>query len=378
MKNLTLLWVNLMVLVSTLSAEDKLSAGGNPPPADRPVMLRAAIFVQNRAGKEYQDKIDVLNDLITARLTEKGFSIINKNDVVAKFRESRANEDEVGELTTKLADLVKTGKTEVSIEDSISGASALRLAQMINADYLVFATINSAGSEIKKFKGQTTIYATESEVRIYTLRIALKVMEGNQGGTVYGDVVTVSERIGGTKYLDTASSDIDNKLLDVGAVKIAENIVGKVDRIRDVKVKSVSVVEFMVRSNLEGATVELDGAVIGAVPNKFTAAPGLHQLRVSKEWCSTWERTVNVVGQGQILDVTLELSPEGARRYKDLETFKQQLKESDADIDIKKQQSEADAYAKKQIAEGEKKKREASYVHDDGIGTEIKKIIHGD
>jgi hypothetical protein len=203
-------------------------------------------------------------------------------------------------------------------------------------------------------------------------------MEGNQGGTVYGDVVTVSERIGGTKYLDTASSDIDNKLLDVGAVKIAENIVGKVDRIRDVKVKSVSVVEFMVRSNLEGATVELDGAVIGAVPNKFTAAPGLHQLRVSKEWCSTWERTVNVVGQGQILDVTLELSPEGARRYKDLETFKQQLKESDADIDIKKQQSEADAYAKKQIAEGEKKKREASYVHDDGIGTEIKKIIHGD
>jgi len=363
-------------------AQQGLDAETNKP------LLRAAIFVQNRAGKEFQDKLDTLNDMISTRLTEKGFSIIDKNDVVAKFRESRETDEGVSKTIKALTDLIKSGKTETTVENAITDASALRISQMIGADYLIFATINSAGQEKRKFKGQGTIVGTDSEATIHTLRIALKVLEGNQGGSVYGDVVTVSEKVAALQNLQTESTDIANKLLDDGAVKIAENITDNVEQIRTVKVKSVPTVEFSIKSNIDDATVELDGAVIGSAPGRFNAAPGLHQMRITKEYFSSWEKTINIF-PNQVLSVSLELSEEGARRYKDVETFKQAMAQQKQDMELEKQgteaaigiakeQSAADAEAKRKIAEGEKKKREQSYIHDDGIGNEIKKIIHGD
>jgi len=378
-------WV-LICSAALIPFGDALAQQGHEADTNKP-LLRAAIFVQNRAGKDFQDKLDVLNDMISTRLTEKGFSIIDKNDVVAKFRESRESDEAVANTIKALTDLTKSGKTETTVENAITGASALRISQMIGADYLVFATINSAGQEKRKFKGQGTIVGTDSEVTIHNLRIALKVLEGNQGGSVYGDVVTVSEKVAALQNLETESTDIINKLLNDGAVKIAENITDKVERIRTVKVKSIPTVEFSIKSNIEDATVELDGAAIGSAPGRLNAAPGLHQMRITKEFFSTWEKTINIF-PNQVLSVSLELSEEGARRFKDIETFKQAMAQQKQDMELEKQgteaaigiakeQSAADADAKRKIAEGEKKKREQSYIHDDGIGNEIKEIIHG-
>jgi hypothetical protein len=87
----------------------------------------------------------------------------------------------------------------------------------------------------------------------------------------------------------------------------------------------------------------------------------------------------------QMLNVTLELSKEGLRRYSTLERLKQDLatskmrteaegKERDATIGINKEQSDADAYSKKALADGEKKKREDSYDRIEGTpGTVIYK-----
>ena len=121
--------------------------------------LRAAIFVQNRAGNDFQDKLDTFKDLITARLTENGFAIIDKNDVLAKFQESR-NEDNATKVAINTAiDLTKSKKTEASVEDIITDSSALRIAQMLGVDYLIFATITSYGEEQKVFKGQALFMA---------------------------------------------------------------------------------------------------------------------------------------------------------------------------------------------------------------------------
>lgn len=355
--------------------------------AAEPTLLRAAIFVQNRAGKEFQDKLDTLNDMLSARLTEEGLSIIDKNDVIAKFRESRDSDEKLANTIKALTDLIKFEKTETTVESALSDASALRISQMIGADYLVIATINSSGQEKRKFKGKGTIVGTDSEVTIHTLRMAVKLLEGSQGGSVYGDLVTVNERVATFQNLETESSDIVNKLLDEGAEKIATNISGQLERIRAVQVKTVPTVEFSIKSNIDDVMVELDGAVIGSAPGRFNAAPGLHQMRIAKENFSTWEKTVNIF-QNQVLSISLELSEEGARRYKDIEAFKQEMAQqkqdmelgkqtTEATISINKEQSAADAEAKRLIAEGEKKKREQSYIHDDGIGNEIKNIIHG-
>jgi hypothetical protein len=352
------------------SAEQDKEKGAEKSP------LRAAIFVQNRAGTELMDQIDVLNDHISSGLTGKGFSIIDKNVVIAKFRESRETDDAVRKGLKTLEEVIRLGKSEASVEDAVTGASALRIAQMIGADYLVMATINSLGVETRTFKGEDSVYGTNNRATIFNLRIGLKVLEGNQGGTVYGDMVTASDRLVVGQNLTICTTDIIPRLIEAGARKITDNIAGKVEEIRNIKVKTQPTVEFTVNSNVEGSTVELDGAVIGSAPGRFTAAPGLHQLRISKEWLSTWERTVNIF-PNQILNVSLELSEEGLRRYSTLEQLKadigrskqqteMEMKEREAAIGIAKEKSESEAYSNKKIAEGEKKKREESYERVEG------------
>lgn len=375
----TLLFLG-MLLVCVGFTQPLFAADSAP---DAPA-LRAAIFIQNRAGVEFADKLDVLNDLLTTRLTEKGFQVIDRSVVLAKFREARDLEPSVQRDVSMLEKAAAGEEPAGGIEGSVSGASALRIAQMIGADYLVMASLTSFGHETRTFKGEGTHYGSNNRSYLYTLRIAAKVLEGNQGGTVYGDTVAVSERVAVVESLQIESTEVVNKLLDAATLKVAENIGDKVQKIRDVKVKAAAVVEFSVKSNVEGATVELDGAAIGSTPGRFVAAPGLHQMRISKQWLTTWDKTINIFA-GQTLNVTLELSAEGVQRYSTLEQLKLDLartkmqtevegKEREGNIEINKQQSDADAYSKKAIADGEKKKREDSYDRIEGAsGTVIYK-----
>jgi len=362
--------IMIALCMAVIAAVAPLTCAAAEKPADAP--LRSAIFIQNRAGADFTDKLDVLNDLLTTRLTEKGFSVIDRSVVLAKFREARGLDPALQRDVNSL----ENATAGSNIENSLSGASALRIAQMIGADYLVMASLTSFGHETRTFKGEGTHFGSNNRSSLYTLRIALKVLEGNSGGTVYGDTVSVAERVAVVEQLTVESTEVVNKLLDAGALKIAENVGDKIQRIRDVKVKTAAVVEFSVQSNVEAASVELDGAAIGSTPGRFVAAPGLHQLRISKQWLTPWDKTVNIFAN-QVLNVTLELSAEGIRRYSTLEKLKLELaktkmqtesegKEREANIEINKQQSDADAYSKKAIADGEKKKREESYDRIEG------------
>ena len=186
------------------------------------------------------------------------------------------------------------------------------------------------------------------------MRITLKVCDGAHGSTIYGDVVNASERIPQSQNLQINSSDTVNKLFDTGAGLVAENISKKIDDIRAVNVVKGTQVAFDVNSSVPGATVELDGAAIGTTPGHFQALEGLHQLRLSKERYATWEKSVNIFA-GQKLDISMELSQEGIQR----------LGETSA---INNNQ---------QITQGKTQMLNNSYVHDDGIGHEIKHIVQG-
>jgi hypothetical protein len=207
--------------------------------------------------------------------------------------------------------------------------------------------------------------------------LAIKVLDGIQAGTVYGDAVTVTERIVIGENHDIISDDIYPRLIESATLKIADTISSKVDQIRRVKIEIPTVVDYSVKSNIEGATVELDGLVIGATPGSFAASPGIHQVRVSRELMTPWVRTVNIF-QNQIINATLELSDEGMSRYTTMEKYKTEMeitkKRSESDIEIAKEQSKADAYAKQKISDGEKAKRENSYERFQGAPTT--NIIH--
>lgn len=336
---------------------------------NKSALLRAAIFVQNNAGAELDSGISTFRDILSARLSDKGFSILDAHDVIQRFEESKTPSDEVGEAVNAAAKLVKFEKTESSVDQVLTGASALRIAQMLDANYLIVATLSSVGEEKRSFQGEGTLYKTNNQVVIRTLRVAIRVLEGNQGGSVYGDTVAVSKKFGGVQGLSIESSDADNSLIDDAARTIADNISTKISKIRDAKVETLSMAEVTLTSNVDGATIEVDGAVLGTVPGSFAIKPGLHQVAVSKEWYSTWRRTINVV-PNQVVAVTLERSKEGQARYEDSLRAQREdeltRKKSAAEIEIAKEQSAADAYAKKAVAEGEREFRKNSHTQIEG------------
>jgi hypothetical protein len=353
--------------------EGGVEAGEQSPPP----LLRAAVFVQNRAGKDFEEKLDVLNDMVTARLTEKGFSIISHQDVVSRFRESR---DEVDAMEKKLREAEKAGGT---VESAVANASALRLSQMMGGDFLAVATINSHGSEVRTFKGEGTVYGSDTAVQIDTLRIALKILEGNQGGSVYADVVEVAVKTPILKNLDIKSSDTANALLSECAAKLGDRIGSKIEEIRNVRVKTTPVVQFSMKCNVEGADVILDGGSIGSLMGgdfvRFSAAPGLHTMRVSCDGFTPWERTVNLSNASQFT-VTLEFTPTGLERWKNVQAFNQHMAKAKQDaemekterlagVDIAKEQSTADAKSTVLLAEGKKSMLEKSSVKIEEIGT---------
>jgi hypothetical protein len=67
--------------------------------------------------------------------------------------------------------------------------------------------------------------------------------------------------------------------------------------------------------------VEIDGATVGSSPGTFKATPGLHQMRVTRQWMQPWQQTVNIQ-PGATFRVALELSDAGLQRYRSLEGFR--------------------------------------------------------
>ena len=331
--------------------------------------LKAAIFVQNRAGAEYQDKIGVLTDMLAALLSERGFSVLDKDDVIAKLQNPSDPSPAVHKALENVSDIIQTGKSEASVEDAISGASALQIAGNLHADLLIVATLTTVGKETRVFNGGGTSYGVNSRSSTWTARISLKVLEGNSGGSVAGDLVTVSHREVENETAGVISSEVINSLLEDGAREIAERVGKKVERIRAVPVKQVGNVSVNVKANVDGASIEADGAVLGSTPAQISLKPGLHHLRISREYFATWEKTVNVF-EGQTLNATLELSQEGSKRFQNIEKFKAELamskSESEAGIAIAKEQSAADAKSKVLTAEGLKTMHENSHVKIEG------------
>ena len=343
----------------------------------RSVALRAAVFVQNRAGVAMEGSVPMFRELLTARLTEKGFSIIDGHDVAERLKETEGAPDPVVGALRDIAKGVESAKTEASVEQVLNGASALRIAQMLGANYLIIATLVSVGSERSVFHGEGTLYKSDNVLFTRSLRTSLRVLEGNRGSTVYGDTVRTQGRLMGNKHLTTVTDDGDSGLIDQAASVIADNIAAQMERIRNTDVEAQSAVQVEVRVNVDGATVELDGAALGSAPGRFAIRPGIHEIAISKERYVTWRKTVNVV-PNQVFNVTLERSAVGEERNEDaLRVAREEdltRKTTEAGIEISKEQSAADAYAKRQVAEGEKEYRKKSHtqiegpVHDLNIG----------
>jgi hypothetical protein len=346
--------------------QGNMSAAETPSkPAAR---LKTAIFVENRAGAQLNDKVAVLEDLLTSRVSEKGLSVISREVAINALKSYPVTEvatsapkgtsvkaEGPGGAAEAATVAAGAGQAKISARPGVNkldnllaeNTSALRLAQNLGADYLLVASIASLGAEKKSFKDG----AFETVNITHTLRVSYKLLDAVQGGSLIGATVKATKTIRFTENSATEDSDLVNGLLDDAATQVAASLGRKRETVPEptpgralveitvacgmqdlvqmpVSIPDIRVLDdgtLMVTTNRLGiqvldATVEINGTAVGSAPGKFKVPPGLNKLKITREGFKDWERTVNL-SQGQKFNVALQMSEAGYARWKDTTTF---------------------------------------------------------
>jgi len=352
------------------------SAAAETIPAAAP--RKAAIFIENRAGPALNDKVSVLEDFLTSRITEKGFSVISREVVVNALKTYRtaaivAGSAEAVSATvatttggkTVAGEVAKAGAAQVSATPTTTttdqllsdNTSALRLAQNMGADYLFVAAITSLGTEKKSFEGN----GIKTVNVIHTLRVSYKVLDGAEGASLIAATVKATKTTRFDENLQTEDSDLLNGMLEEAANLVADDAGRKVATLAaeakklppveisvscgmqdlaqlplslpDIRLledgKSIYVSTNQVRMEVLSATVEIDGIAVGSAPGKLKVPQGLSKMRVTRAGFSPYERTIKPHEGQKFKDVTLQMSEEGYKRWKDNITFLLLIKSGD-------------------------------------------------
>ncbi len=292
---------------------------------------KTAIFVSNRAGKDYDDKVASLEDYVTGQVTDLGVSVISRetaSNAVAKLDGAAANATD-----TALA----------------QGASAVRLAQTLGADYLLQVTLTGFDTSARSIDA----YGVQAVNVTDTLRVTYKILDGQTGASLTADTVKVSKLVQQSQTSVSAQFDVLDELLAAASKKVAASLKTRIGAgrigtpaaaqglvavtiqteaadltIPDVRIgieNTVSISDSKFKVSPLSVTVEVDGVAVGSAPGDITVKPGLSKIRVTREGFKPWERTVNFM-KGQKLTVALEMSDEGYARWKDSTGFLNGLK----------------------------------------------------
>lgn len=310
-----------------------------PPPTKPPVM---AIFVKNHtktASKDdysnayrnpnstvpiMDDQVDGIRDRLAAEVSGLDFVIMDSAEIGAAFNRYKITTAE--ERAGLIAGL-------------FTGGSVTRVAQMLGADYILTASIVGA-SQMRRTAG-------DRGVTIYTLRMVTKVLDATTGGSIYG------KNWSNKRPVPMGNSDdamaIYDDLIDMWVQDTGRDLAEARPRWRAPTAYAGAMVPFTVTTTIDamiaplattvdaskavkeelrvvagGVTVEVDGATVGSSGGTFHARPGLHQLRVTRQWMTPWTGTVNIQS-GAVFNVALELSDEGFRHYKNKESLRAEL-----------------------------------------------------
>lgn len=298
---------------------------------------KAAIFISNRAGEQFDEKMMELEDLVTARITDKGMQVLSREVIADAMRSF----DPTVASAPRQADSLDAKLTEQS--------SALRLAQGLGADYLLVASVASVGSKERAVNA----YGVNTVTRETTMRVTYKILDGNTGGSLTADAIKVTASTRQSENVAETNDDVFNDLLDQASVQLADSLGNRIAQRRIAPVSAQgSLVNFTINvdagdlfvpdvridddhtirigeSKLSVSplqvTVEIDGVAVGTAPGTLQIRPGFSKIRLSRDGYRPWERTINAVN-GQSLTVAMEMTDATIARWKDATAFMNDLK----------------------------------------------------
>jgi len=241
-------------------------------------LRKVAIIVENHAGAQFNDKVTVLEDMLSSRIAgQVGIAVTAQNAVNASANAASAQNSSAsasgkldaaqqtainasagmnGQSNTAAFDAARndsaqiaatqnriansSGQGSAALEVSQSGSaqvavspettkldqmlsdntSALRLAQNLGADFILIPSITSYGTDRRTYNADniSTINV------VHTLRVSYKIAEAGTGGEIKGGTVTATKTIRQSSNLQVDDSDVLNDLLADAAGQLADAI----------------------------------------------------------------------------------------------------------------------------------------------------------
>ncbi len=300
---------------------------------------KAAIFIANRVGKSMDDKMMVLEDMVTAKATEGGFQIISREIAADAMRSFDAATASAGRPANSL---------EAKLTDQ---SSALRIAQNLGADYLLLATITSLGDAVRSI----TIPNSGDKLKIHetTLRLTYRILDGQTGASLATDTITEKDQTGQTEGATVVNNDLVNTLLDNASNKLADSLKSRVAQnavatpsaqasmvavtfkveaadllIPDVRVdkdNTIAISESKLKIYPLSVTVEVDGVAVGTAPGTVKLRPGFSKIRLTREGFKPYQQMINAY-DGQVITAAMMLNEEGYSRWLKSTAFVNELK----------------------------------------------------
>jgi hypothetical protein len=223
-------------------------------------------------------------------------------------------------------------------------ASALSLAQNLNADYLLHVSLVS----LSKSERTVVAYGTKLVTTEHTLTASYRLLDASAGGSLVGDVIKATLSDQATANVTAVSDGVLHDLIG----KIAEQVATSLNvRVSAGQVAKAGTYGLPVKVNIRlecaelsvpdvritrenivmssgaifpaapgAAVVEVDGVAAGAAPGAIKMRPGFRRVRISRPGFETWERTVNAA-DGLSLTVPLKITAGELERWRQMTLF---------------------------------------------------------
>jgi hypothetical protein len=296
----------------------------------------AAVVVSNRGGAALEGKQASVEDQVSARLGEMGFRVISREIVQGNLRGFAP----LSAPHTKESSTASAGAEAAFLDQ----ASALSLAQNLNADYLLHVSLGS----LSKSERSVVAYGTKLVTTEHTLTASYKLLDASAGGSLVGDVIKATLSDQATANVSTVSDGHVDDLI----VKVAEQVASSLKvRVAAGQVAKAGTYGLPVKVNIRlecaelsvpdvrvsrenivlasgavfpaapgAAVVEVDGLASGAAPGAIKMRPGFRRVRISRPGFETWERTVNAA-DGLSLVVPLKITADELERWRQMTLF---------------------------------------------------------
>lgn len=290
----------------------------------------AALHLKNNAGPSLDGYLSAFEDSISSRFSNAGLRIVSARAALESF----------------------SGEDDAAASGVMDGSSLQRVAQNLGADFALSATLTSYNKNTKKFDS----YGVKGTNVIHTLRVSYQLLDVADGASILSDTIATKATIRQTANLSDDGAETLSNLLDEAAGKLATAFAARAQTTdlqaiaakksekevtftlaitsQTIPIPTVTAREdgtFDVKPSVYSVepadfTVELDGLTIGSAGAKteFTALPGLHRLKITREGYEDWSRMVNVK-EGMNLKVEAAQTATELARMKELVSYFQGL-----------------------------------------------------